>query len=254
VGGGYGDAVDYATYLAQLRADGLRIGSRARQTGALGADVPDCPGWTLADLVGHLGRIYRFVLAALATGQAPVEGGYEQIAPRGVELVDWFDAGHRSLLARLEGTSPPAATWTWWPADQSVAFWARRMCHETLVHRLDADGALEFHAGVTAELALDGVDEVLTRFVGRSELSKTRTTGVPVSADIVSGGRRWRVVVDQDVVAVGTAKGVADAEIAGAPLDMLRWSWGRPPYGAVATSGNAASLDLVRAVVVEAAG
>jgi uncharacterized protein (TIGR03083 family) len=246
--------VDYATCLAQVRADGLRIGSRARQPGALGAEVPDCPGWTLADLMGHLGRIYRFVLAALATGQAPVDGGYQQVAPRGVQPIDWFDSGHRSLLAQLEGTSPDAATWTWWPADQSVAFWARRMCHETLVHRLDADGALEFHAGVTPELALDGVDEVLTRFVARPELSKTRATGVPVSVDVVSGGHHWRIVVDQNVVTVGAGEGRADAEITGAPLDLLRWSWGRLPYGAVVTSGNAAALDVVRKVVVEAAG
>jgi uncharacterized protein (TIGR03083 family) len=243
-------------YLAQLRADGLRIAARARQPGALAAEVPDCPGWVLADLVGHLGRIYRLVLVALETGAAPGKGTFEVAPGGGVDPVDWFDAGHRALLARLSGFDPSTPTWTWWPADRSVGFWARRMCHETLVHRLDADGALTFQAGVTPELALDGVDEALRCFVARPERSSTRpAAGSTARVDVESGGRHWLIVVTADGVTVTpSADGNADARVSGDPVDVLRWSWGRRPYGHLDEAGQVSALRVVRAVIAEASG
>ncbi len=245
--------MDYQTYLAQLRADGLRIGSRARQPGALTAGVPDCPGWQLTDLLTHLGRIYRFVVAGLELGRSPVEGSFEAAPASGVDPLDWFDAGHRALLTHLEDRGPEDPAWSWWPADQTHGFWARRMCHETLVHRLDADGALEFHAGVTPKMATDGIDEVLTRFVARPAKSTTRVLE-PVSVEVISGGRRWLVIVDQHVAVTAGPHGHADATVFGEPIDVLRWSWGRAPFAELTIGGDPAALDVVRAVVTEAAG
>jgi uncharacterized protein (TIGR03083 family) len=243
----------YQTYLTQLRADGLRIAARARQPGGLGAEVPDCPGWTVETLVGHLGRIYQYVLTSLSTGDQPVKGRYRETPEPGSDLVDWFDSGHLAVLDRLAGSGPDDPAWTWWPADHTSGFWARRMCHETLVHRMDADGALAFQVDVTPELALDGVDEVLTIFVGRPKRSTTRPTAGQVAVDVQSAGRTWRVVVDErDVTVTPEPVGSPDATAAGTPVDVLRWCWGRPPSRPLHTAGDATALDIVQAVMREA--
>ncbi len=48
---------------------------------------------------------------------------------------------YADLRALLVARPDSAPTWSWWPADQSVGFWVRRMAHETAVHRWDAEGA-----------------------------------------------------------------------------------------------------------------
>jgi hypothetical protein len=42
-----------------------------------------------------------------------------------------------ALFLGRRGPDEPA--WTFWPDDQTCAFWFRRMAHETVVHRVDAE-------------------------------------------------------------------------------------------------------------------
>ena len=53
-------------FLEHLQSDLTRIQSLAG--GNLSAVVPSCPGWDLARLVGHLGRVHRMALAVVSTG------------------------------------------------------------------------------------------------------------------------------------------------------------------------------------------
>ena len=47
-----------------------------------------------------------------------------------------------------------------------MRFWIRRMAQETVIHRVDAELALgEPFAPIPDDLALDGIDEVLERFL-----------------------------------------------------------------------------------------
>ena len=50
---------------------------------------------------------------------------------------------------------------TWWPPDQTVGFWLRRMAHETSIHRRDVESAVGAETPVAPDLAVDGIDEVL---------------------------------------------------------------------------------------------
>ena len=50
-------------YLDAFDADGARLLEVAAD--ALGADVPACPGWDVAQLVAHVGQVYNFIGAAL---------------------------------------------------------------------------------------------------------------------------------------------------------------------------------------------
>ena len=78
-------------------------------------------------------------------------------------------------------------------APPARAFWARRQCHETTVHALDALAAREARpltaddVWLTDELATDGIDELLVGFWQRR--TKGPRSESPYTA--VGFGGRW---------------------------------------------------------------
>ena len=59
-------------YVDAIRADGAALADAASAAG-LHARVPSCPRWSVADLLGHIGRIHRWV--AQLVGTRAVERG-----------------------------------------------------------------------------------------------------------------------------------------------------------------------------------
>lgn len=96
---------------------------------------------------------------------------------------------------------------------------------------------------VTDEVALDGVDEVLTLWLGH----KLDVLGVRGSRESLvtvevedhlwltrcgpRGSSAWRVVDPEDAH-------VADAQVSASPMTMYRWLWGRLPDRMVTTVGD----------------
>ncbi|MBP0461672.1 maleylpyruvate isomerase N-terminal domain-containing protein [Streptomyces montanisoli] len=153
-----------------------------RQTSALcalldGADlsapVPTCPDWTTGRLVRHTGGALRWaghIVAERARHNPPDDEVPEGDGPEGPEgsedardLAAWLAGGATVVTDALRAAGPDVPVWTWgW--DHSTAFWARRMCHEVLVHR--ADVALAVAGGLDsyrpdADVAADALDEWL---------------------------------------------------------------------------------------------
>jgi uncharacterized protein (TIGR03083 family) len=109
-------------------------------------DVPSCPGWTVADLAQHTGTIHRWTTAIVET--------------EAVARVPFPEAAS-PLLATLRSAGPLTAVWSWGPGRTS-GWWARRMLHETAVHRADAELALGVDDPVIDPVvAADGIDEFL---------------------------------------------------------------------------------------------
>jgi uncharacterized protein (TIGR03083 family) len=127
------------------------------------AAVPTCPGWTVAELAQHTGMIHRWattIVATRAAGRIPLpEVAPPWPGPDG--WARWLVSGVAPLLTALHAAGPLAEVWSWGPVRTS-GWWARRMLHETTVHRVDA----EFALGVTdpvidPDVAADGIDEFL---------------------------------------------------------------------------------------------
>ena len=77
-----------------------------------------------------------------------------------------LDRGYREVTAEFAARPPDEAALTWFGPEQTVGFWIRRMAQETVVHRMDAQlAAGEPVTPAPDDLAIDGVDEVLNRFV-----------------------------------------------------------------------------------------
>lgn len=141
---------------------------RSRIRGAdTATPVSTCPGWDLGRLLRHVGGDHRWaeeVVRTRAVEPVPGDGADDPAAYAHVgddELADWLGAGAARLSATLRGAGPVAQVWT--PAhEQSTAlFWARRMTHETAVHRADAALATGAEFTLDDRLAVDAVEEWL---------------------------------------------------------------------------------------------
>ena len=129
----------------------------------LSAAVPTCPGWTVARLVRHTGIIHRWATEIVATRAA---ARIEQRTwtwgcriPRPATR-PWLAAGAAPLAAALRAAGPDTEVWAWGPV-QSSGWWARRMLHETTVHRADAELAVGVVPDVDEAVAADGIEEFL---------------------------------------------------------------------------------------------
>jgi len=147
----------------------------AAQTDALrshirGADmtapVPTCPDWNLGQLLRHLGgaqrsaeRIVRTRATEPPSGEAwrDVSGNTDEDA---AVLDAWLAEGAAQLADTLRDAGPTAKVWTPVPGGaQTAVFHARRITHETLIHRSDAAIAVGAEFLVDDEVAIDAVDE-----------------------------------------------------------------------------------------------
>jgi uncharacterized protein (TIGR03083 family) len=244
--GGYPRLVDYATYVEHVRQNGERLVAAA--SGSLSNEVPSCPGWTASDLVSHVAEVYEHKIACTALGRSPHPWPPEWPADR--DPLEWLGDAHRRLLEMFAASGPTTPSATWWPPDQTVGFWARRMAHETAVHRIDSELAIGTPTPVDAELAVDGVDEILVIMLAGdwSDEPDDAATGQRVA--ISTGGRTWHVTLEREAVSVKEDGGDVDATLGGDPSDVLLWLWGRAPDEGVTRSGDEETLRLLRSRLV----
>ncbi|WP_035862515.1 maleylpyruvate isomerase family mycothiol-dependent enzyme [Cryptosporangium arvum] len=141
----------------------------------LTAPVPTCPGWSLTQLLRHLGRGHRWA------AQIVRERRDEPIDPRAVEggkppadddgALEWV-AGGGSILLDAVAPDPDVLVWTA-VGPRPASWWIRRRLHESTVHRADAAIAIGAPYTLAPELAADGVTEWVELLVagGRSPLA-----------------------------------------------------------------------------------
>ena len=154
---------DHEWYCAGAEAE-IALMAVAVSGADLSGTVPTCPGWTIGRLVAHIGAVHRWATQIVATrATAPVD---HRDLDMGFPDEDsgwaaWLAAGAGPLMAALRSAGPDSPVWTWGPAGRS-GWWARRMLHETTVHRADAETALGAVPAVDPAVAADGIDEFLS--------------------------------------------------------------------------------------------
>jgi hypothetical protein len=206
--------------------------------------VPACPGLNLGETVRHVGSGYRSALEWIRLGREPQDGEWQDYPAPGEDPLEFMRSGAEAVLTELGAHEEDEPCATWWPDRQNYGFWRRRLAHETTLHRMDVQGAAGMEVGaVTDEVAIDGVDEVLTLWLGH----KLDVLGVRGSRDSLvavqvgehvwltrcgpHGASAWRVVDPEDAH-------VADAQVSASPMTMYRWLWGRLPDRMVQVIGD----------------
>jgi uncharacterized protein (TIGR03083 family) len=210
--------------LAQLAVEGEALIAAATD---LAAPVPTCPGWSIGDLLEHVGRVHGWVVSCLrADPTTSVLLRDEPDGPTGAQRVDWYRSMHRTLLEELERAARcPKVAGPSGPT--SPRFWSRRQAHETSVHRWDAEHALSTPRPIEADWAIDAIDEFCEVFLPLSRpdarsLPRSLVLRVPLS------GPSW-VLRFADRAVTG-CRGDRDGELVveGKGPDLLLWLWGRP--------------------------
>ncbi|GHG00905.1 MULTISPECIES: maleylpyruvate isomerase family mycothiol-dependent enzyme [Amycolatopsis] len=204
-------------YLPVLRELTSAFAERLR-TGDPAAPVPDCAGWTLADLGTHLGNVHRWAATVVTTGEVHPQD-FEELPD--AELVSWYAEGAQLLLGALEAADPEDRCWHFGGTEKTKAFWFRRQVHETAVHLADSGSAHVLDPAVAA----DGVDEVLGAMLPRV----TRWHAVPqlpgpVTLRATDTGDVWTVHPGEPPALGPAADG---AEVEGPARDLLLRLWKR---------------------------
>jgi uncharacterized protein (TIGR03083 family) len=199
----------------------------------LAVQVPSCPDWTLHQLVQHVGQAHRWATAIVAERRTtPPDPGTLRVAcPTDTDgLAAWLRDGAGRLVEAIRSAGPQTRVWSF-ADDQSAGFWARRMTHETAVHRGDVALALGRPFTLEAELAADGISEWLSLVTlpqavqFRPELAQLRGEGQILhlhSTDFGLGeAGEWivRRIPSGPVWAPGHTKG--DVAVRGAAVDLL---------------------------------
>ena len=232
-------ALDSAAALEFLESEIQRIAQLAVIADPT-APVPGCPNWTLADVVRHAGSVHR-VVSTLVERLSP-----EQIDPRTIDLHvplrveeygEWFAAGGAHLLEVLRAADPRATVYSW-AGVPTVAFWIRRMLHETTVHRLDAERAAGRVEPVDQTVAIDGIDEFLENlpFVPQmragSPVRDLHGDGETIhlhATDVSSDGDdgEWLITLEPHGFRWSHAHVKGAAAVRGSVTDLLLFVWGR---------------------------
>lgn len=122
--------------------------------------VPTCPGWTMADLARHVGVGLAWA-AALVRERATVPVPQSTVlVPAADEYAAWVVDSAAALVTAVAEAGPEAPVWSWTP-ERTAGFWLRRLAHDVLVHQLDAELAVDRAPRVAADLAADGVSDLL---------------------------------------------------------------------------------------------
>lgn len=139
--------------------------------------VDSCPGWSVGDLVLHLGAVNWWggenVRAGDPGQRARGMGAIRDSAPPaddGAAALERWYAGLADEMLRTFGAADPAApVWTF-AGPGRADYWLRRQLHETAIHRWDLEHALGGEDATTPlpeDVAVDTVDEFCTEMYPR---------------------------------------------------------------------------------------
>lgn len=211
---------------AVLRDNANRVG--------FDAQVPTCPGWTVRHLLAHQGMVHRWatsVIRGFDLDAAAVEREGMEVG----DLLGWLDEGARNLLQALVDAPDDLET-SFFLKDSpppKVA-WARRQCHETTIHAVDARAAvlgrkpLATETWIRPRLALDGVDELLTGFVPRRSGRLRSAAPLVAVVEATDTGDAWTLSVSEEPVVTTRSRSPSpDTVVSGTAVQLYLGLWNR---------------------------
>lgn len=189
----------------------------------------------------HTAIVYLHKAETIKTGRRPSHGwppvNIGSLPPQAL-----LAHAYAQLVEQFDSREPGDPAETWVAEDQTVGFWIRRLTHETVIHRFDLEDALGAPTTpLDPELAVDGVDEVLTVMLGRGR------PDADASGDTVrleAGAHSWDVHLDKPRTAVVRSTPANCQAIVRADAEpLLLWLWGRVPQ-LEADSGQQVAHEL----------
>ena len=238
-------------HLAALRDAGATMHAAAARAG-LDAKVPTCPSWDVRKLVAHQGMVHRWAAANLR-GERDHDTNASMLAAQAApDLLTWFTDGLDALVDVVASVPDDVEAAVFLKdAPPPRRFWARRQAHETTIHGVDAISATlarwptSDDVRIGADLAADGIDELLTGFItrGKGKLHTNEPCALLVRAE--DTGHAWTVrFSDGPIVTTLGAIDDPDAVFSGTATQLYLTLWNRADD--VTATGRADLIDLWR--------
>jgi uncharacterized protein (TIGR03083 family) len=214
--------IDHPRYVADLSQ---RLGELVAADPS--RPIPECPGWTARDVLGHVGRVYAMVAAILERQSLDMlpPGPEAEIPDHDID--EWFAERRRAVCSSIESTDPVARVWTW-GKDRTAAFYRRRMVHETAVHLADVERANGTELELDRDVCLDGIDEyfeeVLPFSLARRQASPPRGS---LHLHATDGPGEWMVRVEKGGISLSHEHAKGDVAWRGPARSLYFAVWGR---------------------------
>src|SRR3954469_18205520 len=158
--------LDFPTYLQHIDDESQKFRDVLADCDPAAA-VPSCSEWRAADLLWHLGEVQHWWTSVVVNRPKGPDDYVQPDRPGDYEgLLAFYDEQRTALVEALGQASPDEPATTWHPDHQNVAFIYRRQAHAALIHRRDAELTAHTISPFPADLAADGVDEVLDVMYG----------------------------------------------------------------------------------------
>lgn len=210
--------VDYA---AALIEQNRLLGELTRDADP-STPISTCPGWTLQQLVRHVGRGHRWA-ATMVTERATEAADPRTVSggkPLG-DVVTWLHDCASDVVEAVAATGADEPIWTF-TGPRPAAWWIRRRLHEETVHRADAALALGVPVDLTPELAADGLSEWLGLLEARpSVLEPGATLHLHATDPGLGEAGEWLVRGGAEHITWEHGHGKGDTAVRGSAVDLL---------------------------------
>ena len=213
--------MDHNTLLTAVEREGRALLATAERDPS--ARIEHCPDWDASGLVDHIAGVWSFMAAQIEAASPD--------KPTGPDPDDPSTASDRlsRLVALLASVEPATPCWNWCPKEGRTASWmVRRMAHENNIHRWDAENAVGNPDPLDADLAHDGVDEILD--VSWRHLPSGPVGDYPSSTlhlHRTDGDGEWLLSSAGGQLVVGHEHAKGDAAARGTASDLNLLVWGR---------------------------
>jgi uncharacterized protein (TIGR03083 family) len=234
--------MDFTALQAHLVTEADRL-VKAANAADPNAPVPSCPEWTAVGLLDHVTETYDHKIQSMRLMRSPADT--DRIDRPG-NPAERYAAALADLVAEFDDRGPESLSYTWYGPDQSVGFWIRRMAHETVVHRADAELAAGRPIGpIDPAFAVDGIDEMLDIMLAWGSRAYRKWAADDLAANngltvaLETTDRAWTVqVATEGVSIIDGVSPDAHTRVQGSPGAILMWLWRRCPVDALAVEGD----------------
>src|SRR3984885_2271449 len=211
--------------------------------------VPTCPGWTVAELITHVGTTWGWAAAIVRTG-ARDDLPSSPDDPGGAELLEWAAEQSLQLSDALKGADPDSNCWTF-GLPRSRLFWFRRQALETAVHAWDVQHATGQPDPINTDLATDGIDEFLAVMLPRYiQRQPDNWTGQSLHLHRTDGDGEWMIRLGPGAsLSPDRTHGQGDVALRGTASSLYLWSVNRVPTRDLELFGESAVADRCTAEI-----
>src|SRR5262245_2114998 len=168
-------SLGFERYVDLLATSAARMITTVEAAG-FDADVVTCPSWDGRALIAHQAMVHRWAAARVRNEDTDAVTTEEEIRDTVDDLGGYFREGLTALVNTLQSAPEDLEAFVFLnDAPPPKVFWARRQSHENTIHMVDALSAAlgkvptAAEVGLDADVAVDGIDELLCGFFTRGK-------------------------------------------------------------------------------------